>query len=197
MSKRPLGYLGGDIMGFGSGLARQYEYDNFMKEELPVDIYSPVQNKSINDKANMTEEENNCLAEKITEADIERLWNSDFTVMEPRQDAVGTLCETGALYGWAYMAERLATVYVETLNETKDKNMASNALLKEIIRIGGKKNYFHYFDIRTNHLNEKDWRRSFSINQLLYGMVLACSKDGKMYNSFDEVLEELKKEYKE
>jgi len=32
----------------------------------------------------MTEEQNNHLAEKITEADIERLWNSDFTVMEPR-----------------------------------------------------------------------------------------------------------------
>jgi hypothetical protein len=27
-----------------------------------------------------------------------------------------------------------------------------------------KQNYAHYFDIRTNHLNEKDWRRSFSIN---------------------------------
>ena len=25
--KRPLGYLGGDIMSFGSNLARQYEYD--------------------------------------------------------------------------------------------------------------------------------------------------------------------------
>ena len=28
-NKKPLGYLGGDIMSFGSNLARQYEYDKF------------------------------------------------------------------------------------------------------------------------------------------------------------------------
>ena len=56
MNNKPLGYLGGDIMTFGANLARQYEYDKFMEMGLPVDIYSPVQNKSINDKSNMTEE---------------------------------------------------------------------------------------------------------------------------------------------
>ena len=29
MDKKPLGYLGGDIMSWGSNLARQYEYDKF------------------------------------------------------------------------------------------------------------------------------------------------------------------------
>ena len=91
MKKKPLGYLGGDIMSFGSNLARQYEYDKFIEMGLPVDVYSPVQNKSINDKSNMTEEENNHLAEKITAADIERLWNSDFAVMFPEQSAIGSL----------------------------------------------------------------------------------------------------------
>ena len=196
-SSRPLGYLGGDIMGFGSNLARQYEYDRFIEKHLPVDVYSPVQNKSINDKANMTEEENNHLAEKITEADIERLWNSDFTVMEPRQDAIGTLCEVGCLYGWYYLCEKLIKLYIEKLDEYKDKKVAAQFVLDELIRISEKENYFHYFDIRTNHLNEKDWRRSFSINQLLYGMILACSKDHKLYNSFDEVLPELEKKYNE
>ena len=192
---RPLGYLGGDIMGFGSNLAREYEYEKFLEKEIPVDVYSPVQNKSINDKSNMTEEENNHLAEKITEADIERLWNSDFTVMEPRQDAIGTLCEVGCLYGWWYMANKLKELY-----SSCEKDRCSAILLQlmnEIDRIADKKNFFHYFDIRTNHLNEKDWRRSFSINQLLYGMILACSRDNKLYNKFDDVLEELVKEYKE
>jgi len=194
--EKPLGYLGGDIMGFGSNLAREYEYARFLEAHLPVNVYSPVQNKSINDKANMTEEQNNCLAEKITDADIERLWNSDFTVMEPRQDAIGTLCETGCLYGWDYMARRLIEIYAKTLADTDDNTDALAAVFEEIMRIATKSNYFHYFDIRTNHLNEKDWRRSFSINQLLYGMILACSKDHKLYNSFDEVLPELEKEYK-
>ena len=189
--KKPLGYLGGDIMGFGSNLAREYEYQKFLEAGLPVNVYSPVQNKSINDKANMTEEENNHLAEKITEADIERLWNSDFTVMEPRQDAIGTLCEVGCLYGWWYMANKLAEAFADGAGAMGNWERGIKAVMDEIERIGKKKNFFHYFDIRTNHLNEKDWRRSFSINQLLYGMVLACSKDGKMYNSFDEVMPQL------
>lgn len=194
--KRPLGYLGGDIMGFGSNLAREYEYKKFLEKEIPVDVYSPVQNKSINDKANMTEEQNNGLAEKITAADIERLWNSDFTVMEPRQDAIGTLCEVGCLYGWNYMSRRLFEVYQDALQRLDDDHEALAEVLNEIKRISLKKNYFHYFDIRTNHLNEKDWRRSFSINQLLYGMILDCSKDHKLYDKFDEILPELEKEYK-
>ena len=193
--KKPLGYLGGDIMGFGSNLAREYEYQKFLESKLPVDVYSPVQNKSINDKANMTEEENNHLAEKITEADIERLWNSDFTVMEPRQDAIGTLCEVGCLYGWWYMCQKLAETYIEAVEQRKSFEDCFVAVFSEIERTARKANFFHYFDIRTNHLNEKDWRRSFSINQLLYGMILACSRDKKLYNSFDEVMPELVKLY--
>ncbi len=194
--EKPLGYLGGDIMGFGSNLAREYEYQKFLEAKLPVDVYSPVQNKSINDKANVTEEENNHLAEKITEADIERLWNSDFTVMEPRQDAIGTLCEVGCLYGWWYMTNKLKELCQNCFDNGESCQDTLMDILEELDKIGNKNNFFHYFDIRTNHLNEKDWRRSFSINQLLYGMVLACSKDNKMYNSFDEVLPELERLYK-
>ena len=65
MSDKPLGYLGGDIMTRGSNLAREEEYQKFIKASIPGEVYSPVQNKSINDKSNMTEEENNCLAEKV------------------------------------------------------------------------------------------------------------------------------------
>ena len=195
--KKDLVYLGVDIMGFGSGLARQYEYDKFIEKKLPVDVYSPVQNKSINDKANMTEEENNHLAEKITEADIDRLWRADTTVMDPRQDAIGTLCEVGCLYGWHYMARRLLETYKNALHDDKDMDTALCEIFNEVLRILSKSNYFHYFDIRNNHLNEKDWRRSFSINQLLYGMILDCAQDKQLNNSFDEVLEKLEKRYKE
>ena len=185
-NKRPLGYLGGDIMSFGSNLARQYEYDKFIEMGLPVDVYSPVQNKSINDKSNMTEEENNCLAEKITTADIERLWNSDFVVIEPAQSAIGSLCELGCLFGWKYMCDRL----LEIAKNEED----FHAVINEIERMSNKDVYCHYFDIRTNHLNEKDWRRSFSINQLLYGMILYVEKNGDI-ESFDEIMEQLNKKY--
>ena len=210
--KRPLGYLGGDIMTRGSNLARQEEYDKFQEANIPGEVYSPVQNKSINDKSNMTEEENNHLAEKIVEADVERLWNSDYTVLCPEQSAIGTMCEMGILYGWKYMADKLMDIILgkdeDTVHlcgwmseeEKKKQYMETiekrfNKLLDEIDRIRDKKNYAHYFDIRTNHLNEKDWRRSFSINQFLYGIILAATADGQLHNHFDEIIPILQKEY--
>ena len=193
--KRPLGYLGGDIMTRGSNLARQEEYDKFKEAGIPGEVYSPVQNKSINDKSNMTEEENNHLAEKIVKADVERLWNSDYTVLCPEQSAIGTMCEMGILYGWKYMADKLEEVYREGICDEDTWEQIARSLIKTIREIGNKKNYAHYFDIRTNHLNEKDWRRSFSINQFLYGIILAATADGTLHNSFDEILPLLQKEY--
>lgn len=195
MKEKPLGYLGGDIMSFGSNLARQYEYDKFIEMKLPVDVYSPVMNKSINDKSNMTEEENNCLAEKITTADIERLWNSDFVVMCPEQSAIGSLTETGCLFGWKYMTDRLLERIKDNEEAGVTDSHAYEDLIDEIKRINNKDIYCHYFDIRTNHLNEKDWRRSFSINQLLYGMILYMEKNGDI-ETFEEIMEDLKEKYK-
>lgn len=207
--KKPLGYLGGDIMTHGSNLARQEEYDKFKKASIPGEIYSPVMNKSINDKSSMTEEENNHLAEKICEADIERLWNSDYTVLCPEQSAIGTMCEMGVLYGWKYMADKLLEMeqyFIEEHRQEFDEgkketcleliNELHNKLWEEIHRIWDKQNYAHYFDIRTNHLNEKDWRRSFSINQMLYGMILYATADNMLHNSFDEILPILQEQFK-
>ncbi len=193
--KAPLGYLGGDIMTFGSNLARQYEYDRFKEANIPGEVYSPVMNKSINDKSNMTEEENNHLAEKICEADIERLWNSDYTVLCPEQSAIGTMCEMGVLYGWKYMANKLMEVFSEALTKGHTAGECCNIVMNKILEIDRKKNYAHYFDIRTNHLNEKDWRRSFSINQMLYGMILYATADNTLHNSFDEIIPLLQKQY--
>ena len=208
MIKEPLGYLGGDIMTYGSNLARQEEYDKFKAAGIPGKVYSPVQNKSINDKSNMTEEENNHLAEKICEADIERLWNSDYTVLCPEQSAIGTMCEMGVLYGWKYMADKLMNIEQEFMDAHFDeyshatperrlklRDEMAQKVRDEVQRLAYKKNYAHYFDIRTNHLNEKDWRRSFSINQMLYGMVLYATEDHMLHNSFDEILPLLKEQY--
>lgn len=190
-NEKPLIYLGGDIMTFGANLARQYEYDEFLKREIPVDVYSPVQNKSINDKSNMTEEQNNHLAEAITQADIDRLWKSDAVVMCPEQSAIGSMCETGCLYGWKYMAEKL----LDIVRSDGDNFGKYSSIVSELKRIENKKDYFHYFDIRTNHLNEKDWRRSFSINQLLYGMILYASETGD-FDTFDGIMDKLEERYK-
>lgn len=207
MSDKPLGYLGGDIMTRGSNLAREEEYQKFIKASIPGEVYSPVQNKSINDKSNMTEEENNCLAEKIVAADVERLWNSDFTVLCPEQNAIGTMCEMGILYGWKYMAQKILDAIHEYsgkeemahLDQLTDKECAyilKKVFLDILEPQYNKKNYAHYFDIRTNHLNEKDWRRSFSINQFLYGIILAATADNTLHNSFDEIIPILQEQFK-
>lgn len=212
--EKPLGYLGGGIMTHGENLARQEEYDKFIAAGIPGQIYSPIQNKSINDKSNMTEEENNHLAEKIVAADVERLWNSDFTVLCPEQSAIGTMCEMGILYGWKYFIEHLwedtkneyfkehpdagLTWWDLPLDEQPEEFKAHmyDLMWRVLNHQAEKKNYAHYFDIRTNHLNEKDWRRSFSINQFLYGIILAATADGTLHNSFDEVIPILKEEFK-
>lgn len=211
-------YIGGDIMSRGSFLARQEEYDKIAAENLSMDVYSPIMNKSINDKSHMTEEENNHLAEKIVAADVERLWNSDYTIMCPEQHAIGTICEVGILYGWKYMEDKLYEEEERFLESEEGKAIMAriekateegnelemykarwefenglNQCVANTVKGRSRNNYFHYSDIRTNHLNEKDWRRSFSINQFLYGIILAASKDGKLYDSFDEVLEQIKK----
>lgn len=195
-NNKPLGYLGGDIMTRGSNLAREEEYEKFKQANIPGSVYSPVMNKSINDKSNMTEEENNHLAERICEADIDRLWNSDYTVMCPEQSAIGTMCEMAVLYGWKYMANKLENIINEGYAEEVDYEFILDALENEINRILKQKNYAHYFDIRTNHLNEKDWRRSFSINQMLYGMILYATTDHTLHNSFDEILPILEETYR-
>jgi len=204
--KTPLLYLGGDIMTRGSNLARQEEYDKFIEANIPIDVYSPVMNKSINDKSNITEEENNHLAEKIVKADVERLWNSDYTVLCPEQSAIGTMCEMAILYAWKYMAEELMEIWKNTIKNFTDKNhkilpidydVLAHKLYDQITKIYHKKNYAHYFDIRTNHLNEKDWRRSFSINQFLYGIILAATADNTLHNSFDEIIPILQEQFKE
>jgi len=145
----------------------------------------------------MTEEENNHLAEKICEADIERLWNSDYTVLCPEQSAIGTMCEMGVLYGWKYMAEKLLEIFKENMfNKELTYEEVLESIVEEVDRISKKQNYAHYFDIRTNHLNEKDWRRSFSINQMLYGMILAATTDHTLHNSFDEIIPILQNQFK-
>ena len=166
MSDKPLGYLGGDIMTHGSNLARQEEYDKFKEAHIPGEVYSPVQNKSINDKSNMTEEENNHLAEKIVAADVERLWNSDYTVLCPEQSAIGTMCEMGILYGWKYMADKLEEIYHDGICDEDTWEQIARSLITTIREIANKKNYAHYFDIRTNHLNEKDHHSSFDTGHL-------------------------------
>ena len=174
-------YLAGDIMSRGSALQREEEYNKFMDSDIAAEVYSPIMNKSINDKTSVTVEENNKLAEAIVKADTERLWNSDIVVMEPIQHAIGTMCELGILFGWKYLCEQL-------------KNKTEEEIRQELERISNKEVYCHYYDLRTNHLPEIDFRRSFGINQFLYGLVLYTAQNNDFMN-FEDIMKELQEKY--
>lgn len=174
-------YLAGDIMSRGSALQREEEYNEFINSGIAAEVYSPIMNKSINDKTSVTVEENNKLAEAIVGADTERLWNSDIVVMEPIQHAIGTMCELGILFGWKYLCEQL-------------KGKTEEEIREELERISNKEIYCHYYDLRTNHLPEIDFRRSFGINQFLYGLVLYTAQNND-FMSFEDIIKELQEKY--
>lgn len=147
MNKKPFVYIAGDIMSTGS----QYELELITNivSSYCFDYYSPIENKSINDKKNVTEEENNTLAERIVEADSQRLEQADIVIFNLKQHALGTLVELG-----------------QCLQMKRD-----NPNLK-------KKFIFLYDDIRREtNLNEMNDRRSWSINQYVYGAVLELSNN--------------------
>lgn len=199
---KPKIYLGGDIMTKGSKLAREEEYQQVMNANINADIYSPIKNDSINDKSAMTKEENDHLAEKIVKADIDRLWDSDAVVMCPEQHAIGSMCETGVLYGWKYMANYLKNLILIYMN----KESALDAVWDVLTKLENKNVYYHYDDIRTNNLDEKNFRRSFGINQMLYGMMILSTtgeaikmtdNDNKGVLNMEQIIEILNNKYGE
>lgn len=141
-AKRAFVYIAGDIMSSGS----QYELKQIIKdvELVGLPYYSPVSNASINDKKNVSEAENNTLAERIVAADSEQLERADVIIFNIKQHALGTLVELG-----------------QCLQMKRD----NPNLRKKFICL--------YDDIRREtNLNERNDRRSWSINQYVYGAVL-------------------------
>lgn len=67
MKKEKMIYLAGDMLKKGSIMLRNQESKEV--RELGYKVYSPIEDKSINDKSNQSEESNNGLAEKIVRND--------------------------------------------------------------------------------------------------------------------------------
>lgn len=176
-------YLGGDIFLRGSWLAREEEFNKLNSLGLDANIYSPVRNTDINDKAAVTVEENNCLCERIVPTDVDRMFMADVLVMCPEQHAIGTMTETGVIYGWKYLAQRLLDMSDEAREDT-------------LHRLIDQEVHYHYFDKRMNDLPEINYRRSFGMNAFLYGCVLLSSTDGDFID-FDDICERIKSKHSE
>lgn len=188
-SKR-LTYIAGDIMTRGSQLQRAEERAKL--EAAGIAIYNPQDNDDINDKSKLP------LAERIVAEDIKRLFAATDIVIEPQPHAQGTLVELGIIYGMKALASTMKMqrdLFWE--NEDLDFNETLDAIdeIDSMIIDGvlAQKVYPHNSDIRRTDSPETGDRRSFSVNQFVYGVVLALT-DGKGFYDFDEAVEQIKKD---
>ena len=185
-------YLAGDMLKKGSILLREQEAKEL--RELGHKIYSPIEDKSINDKTNQTEESNNGLAERIVRNDTGGILNSDIIVIEPHENALGTMVELGQIKGYKDCARELKSILDRVVKSECDDSQAVNRLAMELhflIKKYDKKVYPHLEDIRRTNIPETGDRRSWSINQYVYGVCLDLT-DGKGLYEWEEILEELK-----
>lgn len=185
-------YLAGDMLKKGSILLREQEAKEL--RELGHKIYSPIEDKSINDKTNQTEESNNGLAERIVRNDTRGILNSDVIVIEPHENALGTMVELGQIKGYKDCARELKSILDRLVKSECDDSQAVNRLAMELhflIKKYDKKVYPHLEDIRRTNIPETGDRRSWSINQYVYGVCLDLT-DGKGLYEWEEILEELK-----
>ena len=185
-------YLAGDMLKKGSILLREQEAKEL--RELGHKIYSPIEDKSINDKTNQTEESNNGLAERIVINDTRGILNSDIIVIEPHENALGTMVELGQIKGYKDCARELKSILDKVVKSECDDSQAVNRLAMELhflIKKYDKKVYPHLEDIRRTNIPETGDRRSWGINQYVYGVCLDLT-DGKGLYEWEEILEELK-----
>lgn len=185
-------YLAGDMLKKGSILLREQEAKEL--RELGHKIYSPIEDKSINDKTNQTEESNNGLAERIVRNDTRGILNSDIIVIEAHENALGTMVELGQIKGYKDCARELKSILDRVVKSECDDSQAVNRLAMELhflIKKYDKKVYPHLEDIRRTNIPETGDRRSWSINQYVYGVCLDLT-DGKGLYEWEEILEELK-----
>lgn len=185
MEKKQI-YLAGDMLKKGSRILRDKE-----KKELlalgKYDIYSPKEDKEINDKTNQTEESNNSLAEKIVAKDTIGIIESDIIVIEPQDNALGTMVELGQILGMRDLSQMIQEViHNKNLTESTKIKIINKLTLNQL----NKKVYPHYEDIRRTNIPECGDRRSWGVNQYIYGVCLKLS-NGKGFYEWEEILKEL------
>ena len=181
-------YLAGGIMSKGEFLAREQEYNQLNQLNLDLDIYSPVKNKSINDKSNVTVEENNNLSEKIVKADMERLWESQLVIAEYQPYALGTISEIAILYMMKQIKKQIDDIL---------ENNTQNDVISKIKKLRDKCDKdvrIHSSDIRNTNIPEIGFKRSHSYNQFVLGLIEDLT-DGKSIQDFDVILKEVRDKY--
>lgn len=99
-------YLAGDMLSLGQQKQRAEEKEKL--EAIGYSVYSPQDDKSINDKKNANQDG---LAERIVQNDFNGINQSDMAVVDYLPHAQGTIAEIGMLY-YHKLLNPTYTVYV-------------------------------------------------------------------------------------
>ena len=190
MRKKTMIYLAGDMLKKGSILLRNQESKEI--RDLGYKVYSPIEDKSINDKSNQDEHSNNNLAERIVRNDTNGILKSDVIIIEPHENALGTMVELGQIKGYKDCAKELDQILFEA-QEMNDKDALNHLStnIHKLINQYDKKVYPHLEDIRRTNIPECADRRSWSINQYVYGTILDVTNGHGIYE-WEEIIKELK-----
>ena len=161
-------YNGGDILYKGSQLLREQENNEI--KSLGYQVYSPKDDKEINDKDNQTVEQNNDLSLKIVEKDTKGMLDSDILLFEYQRFSEGTIAEIGQTYGMKTFAKKIKDIIKQDYYDLDSEDIIDIITL-ECDKMINKPVYCHCEDIRRTDIPEIGDKRSFYINQYVYGIV--------------------------
>lgn len=179
-------YIAGHCLDRGSQLQRAEERE--IIEGLGHQLYNPMDNKEINDKATAIQEG---LAERIVKHDTDAIMWADTILIEPLPHAIGTNIELGQVKGMKDLAKEILRAIDESRNDMEDSEFALWKIAEICHDVNNKKVIAHYSDIRrVPGITETGDRRSLGVHQYMYGVVLDLT-DGKGFTEQDRLAGEL------
>lgn len=171
-------YIAGGMLTLGEQMQRAMERDKI--KELGIKLYNPMDNKDINDKQALKDDTG--LAEKIVFADTNAILTSDVAIIEPMPHALGTCVELGQIYMFNMLHEMFSNI-VNNEMSSEDKVLEMKHLLEKYPH---KQVFPHMQDVRRHDAPEVGDRRSWGVNQYVYGVCLDLT-DGKGFYSYNEI----------
>lgn len=178
-------YIGGGMLFKGERMQRQMEQEQI--EALGHELYNPMANKAINDKANAVQEG---LAERIVKHDTDAINWADTVIIEPLAHNAGSVCELGQCKGMKDVAEEILGLI--DLNSDNSSDQILLEVIKACRKHKERKVYPHYFDVRRENKSEQsEDRREFGFHQYLLGVILDLT-NGEGVLEFEDIVERLK-----
>lgn len=178
-------YLAGGMLNRGEIMLREYEAELLKESGLSDNMYSPIENKEINDKKKA---DNNGLAERIFSHDTNAIMGCNVFIAEAMEKNLGTCMEIAQAYTMNYYNDKLRKI----LNLNIAPQYKLSAIKKLIdVEIPYKHMYTHYNDTRMPDEPEQGFRRSAGYHQYLLGCVLAATNEYPS-NTMEEVIAKLK-----